>query len=45
MHTPTAPGRAALALRLPHRVQDALAHAFESAIGAAQVRSSRGSEY
>ena len=29
--------RAALSLRLPHRVQDALAHAFEVAVGAAQV--------
>ena len=29
--------RAALSLRLPHGVQDALAHAFEIAVGAAQV--------
>ena len=31
-------GRAALALRVPDRVQDALAHALERAIGATQVR-------
>ena len=38
MQTPTAPGAAALALRVPDRVKDALAHAFERAIGAAEVR-------
>ena len=37
MQTPTAPGAAALALRLPHRVEDALADAFERAIGAAEM--------
>jgi hypothetical protein len=30
--------RAALALRIPHRVQDALAHAFDGAIGATKIR-------
>ena len=35
-------GRAALALRLPDRVQDALAHAFERAVGAPEVRQLRG---
>ena len=29
--------RATLPLRLPHRVQDALAHAFQIAVGASQV--------
>ena len=30
-------GRAALALRLPYRVQNALPHAFQRAIGTAEV--------
>ena len=45
MHTPTRARAAALALRLPDRVQDALAHALERAVGAAEVSSSAGSEY
>ena len=31
------PRRASLPLRLPHRVQNALAHAFQVSIGAAQM--------
>jgi hypothetical protein len=42
MHTPTAPGRAALPLRLPDGMQDALAHAFQIAVGAAQMIQSAG---
>ena len=34
--------RAALSLRLPHRVQNAFAHAFQIAVGAAQMIESRG---
>src|SRR5688572_29738252 len=34
---PDRPWSAALALRLPHRVQQALAHTFQRAIGAAKV--------
>ena len=37
MHTPSGARRAALSLRLPHGMQDALAHAFQVAVGAAQV--------
>ncbi len=37
--------RAALPLRLPHGVQQALAHAFQIAVGPAQVLQLAGSEY
>src|SRR5262249_6635111 len=39
---PDRTGTAALALRLPHRVENALLHAFESAIRAAEVIEIRG---
>jgi hypothetical protein len=45
MQTPIAPGAQPFALRVPHRVQNALAHTRERAIRATEIRQLGGNEY